>query len=94
MSVIRSKTRTTPFRLLTYFLYGKYEWIEYVSPGVIRILTGPAARTLRVRSADFWVYLYWLEQTKLVESIEKEQKKGAAIIRLRPPVAFSDKEDA
>lgn len=88
-----NKTRTTPFRLLAYFLYGRYDWIEQVSPGVIRIQTGPAARTLRVRSADFWQYLYWLETSKLVESIDKEQKRGSVLVRIKVPTALADKVD-
>lgn len=83
-----NKTRTTPFRLLVYFLYGKYEWIEYVASGVIRVYTGPATRALRVRSADFWTYLYWLEEQGLVITVEKEQKKGTVLIGLKIPKAY------
>lgn len=82
------KTRTTPFRILAYFLYGKYDWIEHINYGKIRVHTGPATRTLRMRSADFWTYLYWLETYKLIGKVEKEQKRGAVIIHLKLPLPW------
>lgn len=88
-----NKTKTAPFRLLAYLLYGKYEWIETLSEGNVRIHTGDAARALRVNSADLWVYLYWLEQTKLISAVAKEKKKGTALITLRVPNAFKKQLD-
>lgn len=86
------RTKTVPFRLLTYFLYGRYDWIEYCEMGVIRVKTGPASRALRVSSADLWEYLYWLETSKLVESVRKEHKRGTVLINLYLPTAFEDDE--
>lgn len=83
-----NKTRTTPFRILAYLLYGKYDWITRPSAGVVKLATGPASRSLRIRSADFWEHLYWLEQQCLVEKVEKLQKRGTVTIRLSLPLAY------
>lgn len=88
-----NKTKTVPFRLLTYFLYGKFEWIDTIAPGVVRISTGAAARALRVRNADLWEYLYWLEQMKLVKKVSKEKKRGTVILHLIEPHVFEDMDE-
>lgn len=85
-----NKTRTAPFRLLVYFLYGKQDWIEDVGSGIIRVKTGPASRLLRVSSADFWSHLYWLETAGLVVKIQKEKKRGTVLVHLLPSGRFEE----
>lgn len=83
-----NKTKTAPFRLLVSLLYGRYEWVERVDVGVVRLYTGPATQTLRVRSARLWEYLYWLEKLKLIDRVVKEQKRGTVLIYLKQPGVF------
>ena len=85
-----NKTKTAPFRLLVSLLYGRYEWVERLDTGVVRLHTGPATQTLRLRSARLWEYLYWLEKIKLVERIEKEPKRGTVIVHLSLPTVYRE----
>lgn len=85
-----NKTRTTPFRILAYLLYGKFDWIEIISPGRVRIKTGPASRHLRLRNVKLWECLYWLEQSKLICKVEKHTSKGTVTIHLLPSEVFND----
>lgn len=84
-----TKTKTTPYRILAQLLYGRHEWIENLGQGRIRLHTSKAARSVRVASADLWTYLYWLRDCQLLQEVEKESKRGTALITLRLPLSFT-----
>ena len=80
--------RLVPYRILAYLLYARpieVSWLEVVSDNQVRIITGDAARDLRMKNSNLWDALYWLETNKLVKSIAKEKKRGSAIITLKQP---------
>lgn len=82
------RERLIPYRILTYLLYAdeaEHSWLERINDGEIRVTTGEAARSLRLKNANLWQALYWLETNKLVVSVKKEQKRGTAIVCLLPP---------
>jgi hypothetical protein len=79
------KDRLVPYKILTYLLYSEdtREWIDVLGNNQVRIRTGSAAKFFRLKNSLLWDALYWLEKYKLVESIEKEKKRGSAIITLK-----------
>lgn len=79
------RNRLIPFRILSYLLYSKAEWISVGKDGQLDIVTGEAARELRLTSTKFWESLYWLEDAQLVEKVSKGRKRGVAHISLRKP---------
>ena len=88
------KTRLIPYKVLGYLLYAEdREWLTPLGDGRVRIQTGEASRFFKQKSANFWEALYWLEQFKLVVKVEKERKKGSAIIHLVPVNRFEVPHD-
>lgn len=82
------KDRLTPYRLLAFLLYSPTQashWIERIDNNQVRIYTGPCSRTFRLKIADIWQHIYWLEEQGLLEKVRKEKKRGTAVIRLKQP---------
>jgi hypothetical protein len=80
--------RLVPYRILAYALYANPEdisWIQSVDDTSIRINTGDAARALRMKNANLWEALYWLETNQLISKVKKEHKRGTAILVLKQP---------
>lgn len=78
------KQRLLPYRVLAYLLYVPHApWLVKVSPGVIKIKTAEAARFLKIKNNILWDAFRWLEQQELVVSVNKEARRGTAIITLR-----------
>jgi hypothetical protein len=79
------KQRLIPYRVLAYILYTPHAaWLEKVSPNVVRIKTADAARFLRLKNNILWDAFRWLETQELVVSVNKEARRGTALITLRP----------
>lgn len=83
-----NKTKTTPFRLLAYLLYGTQEWIEVTAPGKVRIQTGPASRALRTSTARLWEQLFWIDKMGLA-TVDKARTRGVAEITIHMPRAHT-----
>lgn len=83
------KDRLLPYKVLGYLLYAEDRpWLVNKKDSTVRLITGDAARFFRLRTAQLWEALYWLEQFKLIAKVEKERKKGSAIIHLVPSNRF------
>jgi hypothetical protein len=81
-----SRERLIPYRLLAYLLYAEdAPWIAPVGKRTVRLFTGDAARTLKLKVSLLWEALYWLKKAGLVESVAKEEKRGMALIVLKAP---------
>lgn len=74
--ILRNLLFTTPYEA---------EWIDVLEDNQVRIYTPEACRDLRMDSAILWKYLYWLVEHGYLESVNKEQKRGTAIIKLKVP---------
>ena len=92
------RERLLPYRLLAYLLYARpieLRWLESIGDDQVRVTTGEAARDLRMRNAQLWEALFWLRDNQLVLSVEKERKRGSAIIKLVKPtnINYIEKKD-
>jgi hypothetical protein len=77
-----------PYRILSYLLYApteSLEWLSIDSDSKVRVTTGPAARDLRIKIQALWEALYWLRDQDLVVEVQKDRKRGTAIIHLKQP---------
>ncbi len=82
------KDRLVPYKLLVYMLYASsssFPAMQVLEPGRVRLKTGPASRMLKMKIVQLWEALYWLESAGMVLKVEKEHKRGTAIITLTPP---------
>ena len=87
----KQKDRLVPYKLLVYLLYGQgLDWLQQLEDGKVRVITGPAARALRLKSTNLWIALYWLEEQKLVKYVKKEQKRGQVIVALQMPSSLTN----
>ena len=69
-------------------LYGPTEHLEWLSvtiDGRIQIETGPASRQFKIRIAQVWDALNWLQENNIIEKVSKGPKRGVAIIKINPP---------
>ena len=82
------RERLVPYRILAYMLYAptaSTEWLSSAGTDKVRVSTGEASRSLRMRNAQLWEALYWLRDNQLIVDVEKERKRGSAIITLLQP---------
>ena len=90
----KMRERLIPYRILAYLLYtppslplattGKKPWFVLLGSGRVKLATGVAARRWKVKIAQLWETLWWLEKQGLVAKIEKEKQRGSVIITLQP----------
>lgn len=88
MPAFEIRERLIPYRILAYLLYappGSLDWLESVSEDEVRVITGDAARELRMENKALWEALHWLQDASLVSSVRKERKRGSAVITLKQP---------
>ena len=88
MPAFQIRDRLIPYRILAYLLYAKpgdMDWLEGLSEKQVRVTTGDAARYLRMKNAHLWQALYWLRDNQLIAKVEKEEKRGTAVITLKQP---------
>ena len=85
MASYKIKDRLLPYKILAYLLYSETEWIEPLKGGKVRLTTGQMSRALRIKNSRLWEQLYWMERQRLISSIDKEEKRGHAVITLMPP---------
>jgi hypothetical protein len=89
------RERLVPYRILAYMLYANpeaLEWLSSAGTDKVRVSTGDASRALRMRNAQLWDALYWLRDNQLILDVEKERKRGSAIITLLQPTNIKLKE--
>ena len=82
------RQRLVPYKILAHLLYARpieIEWLQNVDSDKVRVITGDAARAFRVRNKALWDALYWLQDAKLLLSVEKERQRGSCIVTLRQP---------
>jgi hypothetical protein len=88
MPAHKIKDKLTPYRVFSYILYMPTEnsdWLDKVSPDQVRIHTGPCARQFRLKLSQLWDYLFWMEQQGLLGKVQKDKKRGSAVLTLRQP---------
>ena len=86
-SLKTTRDRLVPYKVLGYLLYTSNKpWLNSVAPSSmqVRLTTGEAARFFRLKAADLWGALWWLEKAGLIK-VEKEKKRGSALITLKSP---------
>lgn len=86
----RPRTKTNPFRILTYSLYGKQEWISRFQTGLdtdISLKLGPARRALGIQSERFREHLSWLEARGYLRDLELG--RGWAFFTVRNPSTWN-----
>ncbi len=77
------RDRLSPYRLLVYLLYLEDSpIIEPIGDQKVRIHTAAAARLFEMRVSTLWEQLFWLEDAKLIKKVDRERKRGTAIITL------------
>ncbi len=94
MPAYQIRERLIPYRLLAYLLYARpieLEWLSSAGDKKVRVSTGPASRELRMRNAQLWEALYWLHEQGLIKQVEKEKKKGTALVTLIQPTNIENK---
>lgn len=93
MPAFEIRERLLPYRLLAYLLYGsdrEFDWLEQLDSGKVRIITGDCARSLRMKNVKLWESLRWLRDNKLIDKLEKEDKRGSVLVYLRTPTNLGD----
>ncbi len=94
MPAYEIRERLIPYRILAYLLYARpiaSEWLESADTNAVRVTTGSASRELRMRNAQLWEALFWLEEQGLVKSVRKEKKRGTALVTLIQPTNIQSK---
>ena len=87
MTERKSKTRTIPYRILAALQFGQQSWVarQPFRDGTgleIRILTGPAARALRVSNGRMIQQLEWLASRGLLLQLQWAPGRATAILPL------------
>jgi hypothetical protein len=78
-----TRDRLSPYRLLVYLLYLEDSpMVEPLGELKVRLFTAQAARHFNMRNAALWEQLFWLEDAKLIKKVDRERKRGTAIIQL------------
>lgn len=88
MPAYPQRERLIPHRVLDYLLYtpeSSVDWLESLSGAKVRVITGPAARALRMRNNELWKAIRWLKAQQLIIDYEKEEKRGTVLVTLRQP---------
>lgn len=80
--------RLTPFKLLTFILYGDFEFIHWSSTEIVTVQIGPMARLLGIPNYRIRDYLRWLAEFGYLENLELSY--GKAISRIARPTPYKD----
>lgn len=82
--------RLTPFKVLVFILYGRFDCLEWISPTVVKISLGPFSRLLGLKNYRTRDYLVYLAESGYIENLELSY--GKAVCRVALPTPLRNQE--